>query len=83
MRPLTSSTRPDALRSDLEDRGLLKEIENDYVAGKEGLGVFGTPTFVFTNGQWHICGFCRRLHLKRQSPSGSTSCGTMPLAVSA
>jgi predicted DsbA family dithiol-disulfide isomerase len=37
--------------ADLEDRGLLKYIENDYVAGKEGLGVFGTPTFVFANGQ--------------------------------
>ena len=36
--------------ADLEDRGLLKEIENDYVAGREGLGVFGTPTFVFANG---------------------------------
>ena len=37
--------------ADLEDRGLLKEIENDYVAGSEGLGVFGTPTFVFPNGK--------------------------------
>jgi predicted DsbA family dithiol-disulfide isomerase len=37
--------------ADLEDRGLLKEIENDYVAGREELGVFGTPTFVFPNGQ--------------------------------
>jgi predicted DsbA family dithiol-disulfide isomerase len=37
--------------ADLEDRELLKEIENDYVAGKERLGVFGTPTFVFANGQ--------------------------------
>jgi predicted DsbA family dithiol-disulfide isomerase len=37
--------------ADLEDRGLLAEIENDYVAGREGLGVFGTPTFVFANGQ--------------------------------
>ena len=37
--------------ADLEDRGLLAEIENDYVAGREGLGVFGTPTFVFPNGQ--------------------------------
>jgi predicted DsbA family dithiol-disulfide isomerase len=37
--------------ADLEDRGLLKYIENDYVGGKEGLGVFGTPTFVFANGQ--------------------------------
>jgi len=36
---------------DLEDRGLLAEIKNDYVAGREGLGVFGTPTFVFANGQ--------------------------------
>jgi predicted DsbA family dithiol-disulfide isomerase len=36
--------------ADLEDRSLLKEIENDYVAGREGLGVFGTPTFVFPNG---------------------------------
>ena len=37
--------------ADLEDRGLLAEIEDDYVAGREGLGVFGTPTFVFPNGQ--------------------------------
>jgi predicted DsbA family dithiol-disulfide isomerase len=37
--------------ADLEDRALLKDIENDYVAGREGLGVFGTPTFVFSNGQ--------------------------------
>ena len=37
--------------ADLDDRGLLTEIKNDYVAGKEALGVFGTPTFVFANGQ--------------------------------
>jgi predicted DsbA family dithiol-disulfide isomerase len=37
--------------ADLDDRGLLVEIKNDYVAGKECLGVFGTPTFVFANGQ--------------------------------
>jgi predicted DsbA family dithiol-disulfide isomerase len=37
--------------ADLGDPALLKEVENDYVAGREGLGVFGTPTFVFTNGQ--------------------------------
>src|SRR5829696_7817248 len=37
--------------ADLDDRGLLTEIKNDYLAGKEGLGVFGTPTFVFPNGQ--------------------------------
>ena len=36
--------------ADLENRELLKEIESDYVAGREGLGVFGTPTFVFPNG---------------------------------
>lgn len=37
--------------ADLEDPTLLKEIESDYLAGREGLGVFGTPTFVFPNGQ--------------------------------
>jgi len=37
--------------ADLDDRGLLSDIKNDYLAGKEGLGVFGTPTFVFPNGQ--------------------------------
>ena len=35
----------------LDDRGLLMEIKDDYVAGREGIGVFGTPTFVFSNGQ--------------------------------
>jgi predicted DsbA family dithiol-disulfide isomerase len=37
--------------ADLEDRALLKDIENDYLAGRDGLGIFGTPTFVFPNGQ--------------------------------
>jgi hypothetical protein len=37
--------------ADLVDRGLLAEIKSDYVAGKDGFGVFGTPTFVFPNGQ--------------------------------
>ena len=37
--------------ADLDDRGLLKEIESDYLAGREELGVFGTPTFVFANSQ--------------------------------
>ncbi len=37
--------------TDLEDRGLLAEIKNDYLGGKEGLSVFGTPTFVFPNGR--------------------------------
>ena len=37
--------------ADLDDRGLLSEIKNDYIAGREGLGVFGTPTFVFSDGR--------------------------------
>jgi predicted DsbA family dithiol-disulfide isomerase len=37
--------------TDLDDRGLLTEIKNDYIAGRERLGVFGTPTFVFSNGR--------------------------------
>jgi predicted DsbA family dithiol-disulfide isomerase len=37
--------------ADLNDSGLLAEIKNDYIAGREGIGVFGTPTFVFPNGQ--------------------------------
>jgi predicted DsbA family dithiol-disulfide isomerase len=37
--------------ADLDDRRLLSEIKSDYLAGKEELGVFGTPTFVFPNGQ--------------------------------
>ncbi len=37
--------------ADLDDKGLLAEIKTDYLAGKEELGVFGTPTFVFPNGQ--------------------------------
>jgi predicted DsbA family dithiol-disulfide isomerase len=36
--------------ADFENRQLLKDIESDYVAGRDGLGVFGTPTFVFPNG---------------------------------
>lgn len=38
-------------RADLEDRSLLQEIKEDYVSGREDFGVFGTPTFVFPNGQ--------------------------------
>lgn len=37
--------------ADLEDRALLQEIRDDYISGREGYGVFGTPTFVFPNGQ--------------------------------
>ncbi|MGH2614556.1 MAG: DsbA family protein, partial [Thermomicrobiales bacterium] len=36
---------------DLDNRDLLVEIRDDYNAGREGLAVFGTPTFVFPNGQ--------------------------------
>ena len=37
-------------RIDLDNRDLLREIADDYQAGREGHGVFGTPTFVFSNG---------------------------------
>ena len=36
---------------DLDNGDLLREIADDYQAGREGFGVFGTPTFVFSNGQ--------------------------------
>ena len=38
-------------RADLDDRDLLIEIRDDYVSGRDELGVFGTPTFVFPGGQ--------------------------------
>jgi hypothetical protein len=38
-------------KADLDDRELLKEIKVDYVSGREGFGVFGTPTFVFPDGR--------------------------------
>ena len=38
-------------RADLDDRELLKEIRVDYEFARDGLGVFGTPTFVFHGGQ--------------------------------
>ena len=37
--------------ADLDDRSLLRDIETDYTSGREGFNVFGTPTFVFPNGQ--------------------------------
>jgi predicted DsbA family dithiol-disulfide isomerase len=37
--------------SDLDNRDLLLEIRDDYSSGREGYAVFGTPTFVFPNGQ--------------------------------
>jgi predicted DsbA family dithiol-disulfide isomerase len=37
-------------RRDLDDRSLLREIGQEYTRAREQLGVFGTPTFVFPNG---------------------------------
>lgn len=36
---------------DLDDRSLLARIGDDYTHGREEHGVFGTPTFVFPNGE--------------------------------
>lgn len=41
----------DQFARDLEDRSLLREIAADYTAGRDDFSVFGTPTFVFPNGQ--------------------------------
>ena len=41
----------DRFARDLEDRSLLREIEADFVSGRGGFAVFGTPTFVFPNGE--------------------------------
>jgi dephospho-CoA kinase len=38
-------------KTDLDDRGLLAAIRDDYQSARNELGVFGTPTFVFANGQ--------------------------------
>jgi predicted DsbA family dithiol-disulfide isomerase len=38
-------------RNDLEDRSLLLQIRDDYLHGRNVHGVFGTPTFVFPNGE--------------------------------
>ena len=35
----------------LEDPSLLLAIRDDYLHGRQTFGVFGTPTFVFPNGQ--------------------------------
>ena len=35
---------------DLDDRSLLPAIGEDYERGRDGHGVFGTPTFVFPDG---------------------------------
>lgn len=41
----------DQFQRDLEDRSLLLQIRDDYLAGRTGHGVFGTPTFVFPGGE--------------------------------
>lgn len=38
-------------QADLEDRSLLLRIRDDYQHGRNIHGVFGTPTFVFPNGE--------------------------------
>ena len=53
--PLASVARDAGLdvgrfREDLQDRELLKNIARDHTEGVEKHGVFGTPTFVFENG---------------------------------
>jgi predicted DsbA family dithiol-disulfide isomerase len=40
----------DRFERDLDDRALLASVGRDYAKGREQLGVFGTPTFVFANG---------------------------------
>src|SRR5205807_8182279 len=39
------------LHRDMEDQGLRRKIEQDYLRGVEQLGVFGTPTFLFPDGE--------------------------------
>ncbi|CAA9560189.1 MAG: hypothetical protein AVDCRST_MAG19-1737 [uncultured Thermomicrobiales bacterium] len=36
---------------DLDDRSLLPQIGEDYEQGRNVVGAFGTPTFVFPNGE--------------------------------
>lgn len=40
-----------AFERDLGDRSFLPTIGEDYTEGRERYGVFGTPTFVFPNGE--------------------------------
>lgn len=42
---------PERFERDLADRSLLPAIGEDYARGREGHGVFGTPTFVFPDGE--------------------------------
>ncbi len=41
----------DRFEADRVDRSLLPRIGEDWAAGRDRLGVFGTPTFVFPNGE--------------------------------
>lgn len=36
---------------DLQDRSLLLQIRDDFMQGRDLHGIFGTPTFVFPNGE--------------------------------
>ncbi|TMC06919.1 MAG: hypothetical protein E6J30_07345 [Chloroflexi bacterium] len=40
----------DRLRTDLADPGILNALASDHLEARSKHGVFGTPTFVFTNG---------------------------------
>ena len=42
---------PVRFKNDLQDPGILKIIENDHTEATEVHGAFGTPTFIFENGQ--------------------------------
>jgi predicted DsbA family dithiol-disulfide isomerase len=41
----------DKFQADSADRTLLTRIRDDYEQGRETLGIFGTPTFVFPDGE--------------------------------
>jgi predicted DsbA family dithiol-disulfide isomerase len=41
----------DAFRKDLESDEVFAVVKEDFTYGKKALGVFGTPTIVFENGQ--------------------------------
>ena len=41
----------EAFERDMSDRSLLPVIGEDYTEARERVGVFGTPTFVFPNGE--------------------------------
>lgn len=47
----TAGLDMDAFEQALADRALLAEIGKDYEVGRNIHGVFGTPTFVFPNGE--------------------------------